>query len=108
MTVVDGYRTTLLPGAADTYRRLHARIPDTIATALGRSGLISWRIWIDGQTLFHAIETRSGRQAMIDAMTELGQLEPEWDALIDALVSAEPAASAELPLVWSLVRGAQG
>ena len=88
-TVIEGFRTRLRPGAADDYRRVHASIPEPLAAALEECGLVSWRIWIDGETLFHAIETRDGRETMVERMMRLppkfmeinsGQVEEAIDA----------------------------
>ncbi|MDN4614554.1 L-rhamnose mutarotase [Leifsonia sp. F6_8S_P_1B] len=101
-THIDGYRTRLRPGQAERYRRVHARIPEPVAAALRASGLVSWRIWVDGETLFHAIETTDGRAEMLRRMAALGPIDPEWDALIGTLVNDAPDASRPLPLVWEL------
>lgn len=105
---IDGYRTRLRPGQAEHYRRVHASIPEPVAAALRASGLVSWRIWIDGETLFHAIETTDGRAAMLRRMAAMGALDPEWDALIATLVDDAPEASQPLPLVWELSEEAPG
>ena len=100
---VEGFRTRLRPGAAPDYRRVHARIPEPLAAALAECGLVSWRIWIDGETLFHAIETRDGREAMIERMSRRPPVDRAWDALIDTLVDPDPAAATSLDPVWELV-----
>lgn len=102
-TITEGYRTRLRPGSRTDYVRIHAAIPAAVSTALHRSGLVSWRIWIDDDTLFHTIETRDGREAMIARMTALGPIDPAWDALIDTLVDPSPESSAVLQLVWESV-----
>lgn len=101
--VVEGFRTRLRPGAAAEYRRVHASIPEPLAQALVGCGLVSWRIWIDGETLFHAIETRDGRNAMVKRMSLLPPLDPAWDALIDTLVDPEPGSASALDAVWEFV-----
>lgn len=101
--VVEGFRTRLRPSAAAEYRRVHASIPEQLAAALAECGLVSWRIWIDGETLFHAIETRDGRDAMVERMSRRPPVDPAWDALIDTLVDPDPAAAAPLDAVWELV-----
>lgn len=104
MTMVEGYRTRLRPGAAEEYRRVHARIPDAVASALRECGLVSWRIWIDGDTLFHAIETTSGREEMVALMTARGPVDPAWDALIATLVDDAEGAALPLDPVWAFRR----
>lgn len=81
---------------------MHARIPPALADALRTSGLVSWRIWIDGETLFHAIETRHGKDAMVAAMNARGPVDPAWDALIGTLVDDADGSARDLDLVWSL------
>lgn len=100
---VEGFRTRLRPGAAAEYRRVHASIPEPLADALASCGLISWRIWIDGETLFHAIETRDGREAMVERMSKLPPVDPAWDALIATLVDPSPEAASALDAVWEFV-----
>ncbi len=97
---VEGFRTRLRAGAAEEYRRIHASIPDPLATALSECGLISWRIWIDGETLFHTIETVEGREALVQQMSQRPPVDPAWDALIDTLVDPSPGAATALDAVW--------
>jgi L-rhamnose mutarotase len=85
---------------ADEYRRVHARIPTALHDALTESGLVKWRIWIDGDTLFHLIETREGRERMVAKMAERPPVDPAWDATINALMSDEPGSGLALHLVW--------
>ena len=99
-TVVEGRRTRLRPGAGAEYRSVHATIPEPLAAALEACGLVSWRIWIDGETLFHAIETTGGVADMVRQMTERGPVDPAWDARIATLVDDSPASAADLDLVW--------
>lgn len=105
-SVVEGHRTRLRSGAAPRYRELHSEIPRPLADALIACGLVSWRIWIDGETLFHAIETRDGKHAMVAAMAARDPVDPAWDALIATLVDDAPAATSDLELVWQLDTGA--
>jgi L-rhamnose mutarotase len=102
-TVIEGFRTRLRPGAADDYRRVHDSIPEPLAAALEECGLVSWRIWIDGETLFHAIETRDGRETMVERMMRLPPVDTEWDALIDTLVDPAPESASALDSVWEFV-----
>jgi L-rhamnose mutarotase len=104
-SIVEGFRTRLRPGAAEEYRRVHAAIPGPLAHALAGCGLLSWRIWIDGETLFHAIETRDGRDAMVERMSKLPPVDPAWDALIDTLVDPSPESASALDAVWEFVAG---
>ena len=102
MTVVEGYRTRVRVGQAAEYSRIHARLPEAIGQALRECGLIDWRIWIDGETLFHAIETRDGREAMSQRMASRTPIDPGWSALIDSLVDDAPDSRTPLSLVWRL------
>jgi len=99
---IVGYRTRLVPGAEEAYTRIHRRIPEAVAAALREAGVIQWRIWRDGSTLFHVIETTRGRDEMGRRMSSLGPIDPEWDALIATLVDGSAEASTVLSLVWGM------
>ncbi|MFK4805109.1 L-rhamnose mutarotase [Microbacterium sp. ZW CA_36] len=99
-TVVEGYRTRLRSGASEHYRRVHSQIPAPLHAALTACGMVNWRIWIDGETLFHLIETRDGRERMIERMRARPAVDPAWDALISTLIDDSPNSSVVLPLVW--------
>jgi L-rhamnose mutarotase len=101
------WRTRLVPGAQESYSRIHSRIPEPIAAALRDAGVIEWRIWRDGLTLFHLITTTDGRDAMGRRMDALGPIDPQWDALIATMVDAVDGSSALLPLVWGMDAGHQ-
>lgn len=83
-----GWRTRLLPGAEEDYARIHRRIPEPVAAALRSAGVVQWRIWRDGLTLFHVIETTQGMQEMGRRMSRLGPVDPDWDELIAAMLDA--------------------
>lgn len=102
MNEVIGYRTRLQPGSAAAYRAVHATIPEPVAAALRASGVVTWRIWLDGETVFHQIETRDGQDAMLARMAHLGTIDPEWDALIATLVNTDPSEQQVLVPVWTL------
>lgn len=102
MTEIIGWRTRLSSGSEAAYERTHRRIPDPVAQALRSAGVISWRIWRDGTTLFHVIETTHGADAMGARMAEIGPIAPEWDDLIATMVDMDPAASADLSFVWGM------
>lgn len=102
-TVVEGYRTRLWPGAAEAYARTHSRIPEDLHAALTRCGLVRWRIWVDGETLFHVIETRDGRERLVERMNTLPQVDAAWDAAIAGFVDDASGSSAPLPLVWDSI-----
>ena len=101
-SVVTARRTTIRPGRELDYTRIHAVLPVAVESALRETGVIRWRIWRDGATLFHEIETRDGYQAMIEAIIARGPLDTEWDALIDSLLDSSPGCDVFLPLVWGM------
>jgi L-rhamnose mutarotase len=101
-------RTTLRPGRELDYERVHATIPEPVARALRRAGVLRWTIWRDGSHLFHTIETRDGYPAMLAALAPMGPLDPAWDALIASLLEPGEGADVVLPAVWSLDGTSQG
>jgi L-rhamnose mutarotase len=101
-TEIVGWRTRILPGFEAEYTRIHSRIPDAVATALRTAGVVEWRIWRDGCTLFHTIETTQGRDEMGRRMAALGPIDPAWDALIATMLDDSDNAGALLPLVWGM------
>ena len=103
-----GFRTRLQPGMLETYRRTHARLPEPIERALRDAGVRSWNIWSDDLVLFHTIETAHGREAMSAAMSALGPIDPEWDALIDTMVDRSPGSSRDLDFIWGMNLQGQG
>ena len=102
-----GYRTIIRPGMGQEYSRVHAQVPEPLEQALLEAGVVAWRIWRDDHTLFHTIETRNGRDAMLAAMATLGPIDPVWDALITTLIDSEPESQTVLPLVWELTTAGQ-
>jgi L-rhamnose mutarotase len=100
-------RTTLRRGAEAAYTRLHAHLPDRIATALLSAGILSWQIWRDGRQLVHVIATSDRLDAVIARMSALGPLDPAWDAAVGALLENGAEAEAELSPVWALDAGGQ-
>lgn len=89
------------------YTRTHRRIPEPVAAALRAVGVVDWRIWRDGLTLFHVIETTDGQDAMGARMAEFGPIDPAWDALIATMLDASAEAQAAPELVWGMDGGAQ-
>ncbi len=104
---VIAQRTRLYPGAAERYCEVHARIPEAIAVALREAGVVDWRIWRDGDVLFHTIETTHGLDGMRARMAARGPIDPEWDALIATLVDQSDDASALLQPVWTMTSTTQ-
>ena len=105
---VTARRTTLRPGRERDYERVHARIPEPVAQALRRAGVLRWTIWRDGPRLFHTIETRDGYPAMLAALTPMLPIDPAWDELIASLLEPGEGADVVLPAVWTLDGTSQG
>ena len=105
---VTARRTTLRPGRELDYERVHARIPEPVAQALRRAGVLRWTIWRDGSHLFHTIETRDGYPAMLAALAPVLPLDPAWDQLIASLLEPGEGADVILPAVWTLDGTFQG
>lgn len=99
---IVGRRTRLLPGKEQEYDRVHARIPEPVAAALRTAGVVGWRIWRDGLTVFHVIETTHGLAEMGRRMSRIGPIDPAWDELIATLVDQAEESQADLPLVWGM------
>jgi L-rhamnose mutarotase len=108
MAFVEARRTTLAAGKEAEYERIHSEIPQEIAGALTRCGVLSWRIWRDERRLFHVVETEDGYPIMMARMAQLGPVNPAWDTLIEGLLNSEPGSDAMLSPVWFLSRSVQG
>ncbi len=102
LEVIAGFRTTLRQDAAQRYVETHQQIPEAVANVLRDEGLIAWRIWIDGSTVFHMIETRHGLDDFFDRLGVRGPIDAAWDAIIHELVDDRADASATLALVWGM------
>lgn len=48
--------TRLHPDALDAYDALHATVPADLLAALSDAGVRDWRIWRDGQDVFHLLD----------------------------------------------------
>ncbi|MGH3729992.1 MAG: L-rhamnose mutarotase [Micromonosporaceae bacterium] len=96
-------RTRLKPGKESEYERVHAVIPAELDAALRDAGVHSWRIWRDGQDLFHLVEVtdyQAMRRALADHPANLG-----WQARMAELLEVEDDYSGEdmgLTQVWGL------
>ncbi|MGN6126872.1 MAG: L-rhamnose mutarotase [Humibacter sp.] len=101
-TSVIAWRTRLLPGQEEAYARTHRRVPESLANALREAGVVEWRIWRDGLTLVHLIETTHGKDEMERRLAQVRPSDPDWDALIATMVDQDPATMVELPLIWGL------
>ncbi|PQZ50933.1 MULTISPECIES: L-rhamnose mutarotase [unclassified Microbacterium] len=100
--ITVGRRTRIRPGHEADYARIHARVPEAVASAIHRSGVVRWHIWLDGSTLFHSIDTTAGYAAFLDEIGALGPVDPAWDAVIADLLESGPDDDRVLELVWAL------
>jgi len=64
--------------------------------------VIRWQIWLDGDTLFHSIDTTGGYDRMVEAITSLGPIDPAWDERIASLLDSDPGSDTKLSLVWAM------
>jgi L-rhamnose mutarotase len=101
-TTTGIWRTRLFPGQEEAYTRTHRRVPETLASALRDAGVVQWRIWRDGLSVIHLIETTHGKDEMVERLAAAGPIDPVWDALIATMVDHDGAPMVELPLVWGL------
>ena len=95
--------TRLRAGKEDEYETVHAVIPPALDAALRAAGVHSWRIWRDGQDLFHVVEVddyRRMRAALRDHPANV-----PWQARMAELLEVEDDYSGEdsgIRLVWAL------
>jgi len=100
-------RTRVRPGLAEEYARVHARLPEAVFESLRDAGILSWRIWADGEDLFHFIESTPDTEAALARLRAAGPVDPEWAALIGSLVSDDPGHNVLLTPVWGMDRETQ-
>ncbi|WP_190821216.1 L-rhamnose mutarotase [Saccharopolyspora pogona] len=97
--------TKLKTGKEAEYERVHAVIPAELDAALRAAGVHSWRIWRDGQDLFHVVEVedyRAMRRALRDHPVNVA-----WQATMSELLAVEDdysGADTGLKQVWELPR----
>ncbi len=53
--------TRLKAGSEEEYERIHKMIPPDLDAALREAGVHDWRIWRDGQDLFHLVTVEDYR-----------------------------------------------
>ena len=95
--------TRLAPGKEDEYEKTHAVIPDELDVALREAGVHSWRIWRDGQDLFHVVEVEDYRH-MRNVLREHPANVP-WQARMALLLEVDDDYSGNdsgLRQVWEL------
>lgn len=95
-------RTTVRPGRADEYARVHARIPEPAAAQLRAHGIITWTIWRDGDRLVHVIVSRAPYAEIIASLRSQPAVDAAWNERIGELLSAEAGADEILAPVWGL------
>jgi len=103
-----GRRTLLRPGREAEYEAVHAAVPQVVLDALRAAGVLRWTIWRDGRSLFHAIDTVAGYDALLAALARLGPLDHAWDAVIADLLEDGQDSDVLLPAVWAMDRSGQG
>ena len=95
--------TRLRAGSEADYERLHARIPAAMVAALRGAGVRDWRIWRDGQDLFHLVDV-----ADYDVMREVLRTHPAniaWQAQVGEVLEVADDLSGKddsLTLLWTL------
>ena len=95
--------TRLKAGREPDYDAVHAVIPPELDDALREAGVREWRIWRDGQDLFHVVECDDYR-AMRAHLREHPANVP-WQARMAELLEVEDdysGADSGLQLVWEL------
>jgi L-rhamnose mutarotase len=95
--------TRLKQGRERDYEAIHAVIPTDLDQALREAGVHKWRIWRDGQDLFHVVECDDYR-AMREHLREHPANVP-WQAQMAELLEVEDDYSGNdsgLKLVWEL------
>jgi len=95
--------TRLKPGKEEEYEKVHAVIPEDLDAALREAGVRAWRIWRDGQDLFHVVEVED-YQRMRTLLRDHPANVP-WQARMAELLAVEDDYSGDdmgIPLVWEL------
>jgi L-rhamnose mutarotase len=95
--------TRLKAGREADYEAVHAVVPPELDAALRAAGVQAWRIWRDGQDLFHVVECDDYR-AMRDQLREHPANVP-WQARMAELLDVSDDYSGTdsgLQLVWEL------
>lgn len=103
MTEQIALHTRLRAGSEAEYERIHARIPAAMVSALREAGVRDWRIWRDGQDLFHLVDV-----ADYQRMQEILRGHPanvEWQAVVGEVLEVADDLSGQderLALLWTL------
>jgi L-rhamnose mutarotase len=95
--------TVLRRGHEDEYDTLHRAIPSEVAQALREHGVSDWRIWRDGQHVFHLVDV-ADYQAMRDGLRD----DPDnlaWQAAVGPLFEVPDSYAGDdsgIGFLWSL------
>jgi L-rhamnose mutarotase len=95
--------TRLAPGKEEEYEKVHAVIPADLDAALREAGVHTWRIWRDGQDLFHVVEVEDYRR--MRAFLREHPANIPWQARMAELLEVEDDYSggdSGIKLVWEL------
>jgi L-rhamnose mutarotase len=95
--------TRLRADSIEEYERVHQRISDELVAALREAGVRNWRIWRDGQDLFHLVDV-ADYQAMREALRE-HPVNVAWQATVAPLHEVADDYSGGddgIGLLWSL------
>ena len=95
--------TRLKPGKEAEYERVHETIPVELDAAMREAGVHSWRIWRDGQDLFHVVEV-DDYQAMRHALRDHPANVP-WQQRMAELLEVQDSYAGDdrgITLVWEL------
>lgn len=95
--------TILKPGHEAEYDALHRSIPADVAEALRQHGVSEWRIWRDGQHVFHLVEV-ADYQAMRDGLRD-HPANLAWQAAVGPLFEVPDSYAGDdsgIGFLWSL------
>jgi L-rhamnose mutarotase len=95
--------TVLKPGRENDYDAVHRSIPAELAAALVDNGVSDWRIWRDGQHVFHLVDVRD-YHAMRAGLRYLPANVVWQEQIAPLFETADDYAGGDegLPFVWSL------
>lgn len=95
--------TKVSRGKEAEYAQAHAAMPVELTDALREAGAHSWRIWRDGQDLFHVVECDDYQQMRAFLRDHPANL--PWQQRMSALLDVEDDYSGEdsgIEQVWEL------
>jgi len=89
--------TRTRPGLGERYATFHRTIPEVLDDELHRAGVESWRIWRDGDVLFHVVKTSKTWNDFIQSVQATEVLDAQWKKQLDDILDGSEV---HLPLVW--------